>query len=300
MFIIRHKKIFVLISAILVFLSLLAISIWGLNLGIDFKGGAISEVSYSPVRPDIEIIKGNINKLDIGGFSIQPSGENNFIIRTKFLDENGKSALLKAVSVSDSNAEIIRYSAIGPTIGSELRQKTIIAIFAVILAIIIFIAIAFRHVSEPVSSWKYGLIAIITLAHDVIIPTGIFSVLGHFYGREVDILFVTAILSIFGISINDTIVIFDRIRENLKYNKEHNIKEIFGDVVGKSLDQTFIRSFNTSFATLLVLFALFFLAGVSTANLILALVLGQIFGTYSSLFLASPLLVFWGERSLKQ
>ena len=297
MFIIRHKKLFVSISGILVFLSILSISFWGLNLGIDFKGGAITEVSYNSGRPDIEIIKENINGLGIGGFNIQPSGESNFIIRTKFLDENEKPELLKAVSLSENDALIIRYSAIGPVIGSELRQKTIIAIFIVIISIIVFIALAFRHISEPVSSWKYGLIAIITLAHDVIIPTGIFSALGHFYGKEIDILFVTAILSIFGISINDTIVIFDRIRENLKYNKEHHHRENFGDVVGKSLDQTFIRSFNTSFATLLVLASLFFLAGVSTENLILALLLGQIFGTYSSLFLASPLLVIWsGER----
>jgi len=179
-----------------------------------------------------------------------------------------------------------RFNTIGPAIGEELKQKAYIAMGIVVLAIILFIAFAFRKVSEPVSSWKYGFVAILALMHDIIIPTGVFALLGLFTGAEVDILFVTALLAILGFSVNDTIVVFDRIRENLMLNKERNKNENFAETVGHSLEQTFARSINTSLTTLLVLLTLLFVGGESTKYFALTLVIGVIAGTYSSIFLA--------------
>ena len=187
----------------------------------------------------------------------------------------------------------------GPVIGAELRQKELIAIALVILCIVLFIAFVFRKISEPVSSWKYGLVAIITLIHDIAIPSGVFALLVHYRAAEIDILFTTALLAILGISLNDTIVVFDRIRENLRRNREMRGKETFEETVGKSLQQTYIRSFNTSFTVILVLLSLFLIGGETTKNFALTLLVGMVAGTYSSIFLASPLLVILNNLQSK-
>ena len=168
-----------------------------------------------------------------------------------------------------------------------------------LLCILLFIAFAFRKVSQPVSSWVYGLIALVTLLHDVIVPVGFFAALGHFFGAEVDTLFVTAILTILGFSIHDTIVVFDRVRENLAINKERNRKEPFEDTAGRALNQTFVRSVNTSLTVLLTLLILYFLGPASTEIFALTLLVGIIAGTYSSIFLATPLLVWVEKRRSK-
>lgn len=185
------------------------------------------------------------------------------------------------------------FNSIGPSVGRELTRKAIVAIILVSLAIIFFIAFAFRGVSKPVSSWRYGLIAIVTLLHDVIIPIGIFTALSRFYGVEVDTLFVVAALTILGLSVSDTIVIFDRVRENLKDESKAKMK--FGDVVGMSLEQSFTRSLSTSLTTFLVLVALMIFGPESTRYFAIMLGAGMFFGTYSSLFVASPLLVLTEE-----
>jgi preprotein translocase subunit SecF len=179
-------------------------------------------------------------------------------------------------------------------LGAELARKGMMALGLSVLFIIIYIAFAFRAVSRPVSSWKYGLIAIAALIHDVVIPTGVFAILGHFYGVEIDSLFLTALLTIFGLSISDTIVVFDRIRENLKKHRT----EPFAETVGKSLEETFVRSLNTSLTVILALLALLLFGGQPTRYFALALTIGMIVGTYSSIFIASPLLVVWGKRSI--
>ncbi|MCR4306599.1 MAG: protein translocase subunit SecF, partial [Candidatus Yonathbacteria bacterium] len=193
-----------------------------------------------------------------------------------------------------------RFNSIGPVIGSELKRKAVIAIIIVMVAIILFITFAFRRVSEPVSSWKYGLVAIVALAHDVIIPTGVFAVLGNFFiDFQVNVLFVTALLAILGFSIHDTIVVFDRIRENLRRNKEYHIDKGFAETVGEGLSQTFTRSINTSMTVVFVMLVLYFLGGEPTRQFALALSVGVIAGTYSSVFIASPLLVViekWQRR----
>ena len=284
MFIIKYRKIFFTISAVLVLVAIFSIFSFGLNLGIDFKGGSILEVSYTDNRPELAIVDARIADSVSGQVIVQPTGENGYIVRAEGSSENDRQMLLSALSLGgDVEMNEERFNSIGPTIGAELRSKAWIAIVIVVIAIIFFIAFVFRHVSEPVSSWKYGGIAIVALAHDIIIPAGIFAYLGY----EIDSLFVIALLAILGLSINDTIVVFDRVRENLK----NKISNDFGETVGKSLKQTFTRSINTSLTTLFVLLTLYFIGPESTQNFSLALALGIFFGTYSSIFLASPLLV---------
>ncbi|PSO46016.1 MAG: protein translocase subunit SecF [Parcubacteria group bacterium SW_6_46_9] len=184
-----------------------------------------------------------------------------------------------------------RFSAIGPTVGSELATNAVWGIIAVVVGIILFVTFAFRKVSDPVSSWVYGSTAIFALVHDILLPAGVFAVLGAVRGAQVDLLFVMALLAILGFSVNDTIVVFDRIRENLREGYEGSEEDTFADTVGLSLEQTYARSVNTSLTTLVVLAALYFLGGESTRLFSLTLLVGVIAGTYSSIFLASPLLV---------
>ncbi len=299
MFVIKHKFAFFAISGVLVLASVIALFVWKLQPGVDFVGGSIVEVRYADAQPTPETIT---TALTDAGFAIANVrvSENTFIARMEELPEGSRDTLLAALAVPDAGkVSIERLSTVGPSVGEELRRKTFIAIGLVVLMIILYIAFTFRKVSKPISSWVYGLVAIVTLLHDIIIPAGVFSVLGHFNGLEADTLFVVALLTILGISVNDTIVVFDRIRENLGRNASEHTKESFAETVGKSLQQTYARSFNTSFTVVLVLLVLFFLGGSTIHSFMLTLLVGQIAGTYSSIFIASPLLVAIGERKLK-
>jgi preprotein translocase subunit SecF len=299
MFIIRHKKIFISISATLVILSLVSLLVFGLNVGIDFKGGALTEVTYTNVRPTQESLDLNLRDLGFGSILLQPTGELGYIVKSRDLNEIEHASLLRALSGGgEFSLEEKSFNSIGPSVGRELTRKAFLSVILVSLAIIAFIAFAFRKVSQPVSSWKYGTIAVITLLHDVTIPVGLFVVLSHFYGAELDTLFVVAILTILGLSVADTIVIFDRIRENLK--EQITAKINFAETVGKSLEQSYIRSISTSLTVILVLLALFFFGPISTKYFALMLTAGMLVGTYSSICLASPLLVWLEERQSKK
>jgi preprotein translocase subunit SecF len=315
MFIIKHKKIFLTASSILVLISLISLMIFGIKVGIDFKGGALSEVIYDTVRPTQESLAQELEDLGFGAISLQPThskesqgrpeenrgttGETGYIVKSRSLDDQEHKALIEALSQEGgSPLKEINFNSIGPSVGRELTQKALVAVVLISITIICFIAFAFRKVSEPISSWKYGLIAIITLLHDVAIPVGLYVFLSHFYGAELDTLFVVAILTILGLSVSDTIVIFDRIRENLK-SENKVAKETFSEIVGKSLSQSFVRSISTSFTVILVLLALFFFGPMSTRYFALMLMTGMFFGTYSSIFLASPLLVLAEEWQKK-
>lgn len=292
MWIVKFRKFFYVLSGAIVLFSVVSILVWGLNFGIDFNGGSIIEVKYTGEKPDIKYIEESLLKTNIGTPSIRNTGDNGLIVRTKHLSEGERQAVLSSLSLSGRyQMEEKRFDSVGPTLGDEIKQKSLLSVALVILAIVIFIAFAFRKVSEPVSSWKYGVIAIVALIHDVLVPTGAFAILGHFAGAEVDALFVTALLVILGFSIHDTIVVFDRVRENLKINKENHRKEDFAELVGRSLSQTFARSINTSLTTLLTLLALYVFGSETTKWFSLALLIGITAGTYSSIFLASPLLV---------
>jgi len=301
MFIIKYKKIFIGISITLVVLSFVSLFIFGLNVGIDFKGGALTEVVYKEIRPTQEILEKSLTTLNFGSIVLQPTGGLGYLIKSRDLTDSEHTLLLKTLSQDNSNALTeMSFNSIGPTVGQELTRKAILAIILISLAIICFIAFAFRKVSKPVSSWKYGIIAIVTLLHDVAIPVGLFVILSHYYGAELDTLFVVAILTILGLSVSDTIVIFDRIRENLR--NEDTAKVNFSEIVGKSLEQSFVRSICTSLTVILVLLALYFFGPVTTRYFALMLTAGMFFGTYSSIFLAPPLLVLteeWQAKSKK-
>lgn len=296
MFIIKNRKIFYIFSGVLIIASILSLFVWGLELGIDFKGGSVIEVRYVDARSDVLVIRDNMAKLageiSLGNYVLQSVGDTDYSIKSRLISDTERQQIENAFSDNGATKiELKKVNSIGPLIGKEAVQKAFISIILVLLCIILFIAFVFRKVSKPVSSWKYGFMAVVALAHDVVIPIGVFSILGHFAGYEVDTLFVTALLVILGFSIHDTIVVYDRIRENLSDSNKLNDKKSFETIVGESVRQTFVRSINTSMTTILALFVLYFLGPEATKHFSLALIIGVFIGTYSSIFIASALLV---------
>ncbi len=304
MWVVNNRKIFYAFSIILTVVSFVALLAWGLKPGIDFTGGTLVRVSYSGTRPDQSSVATALSPID-PAVSVRPStdsktGKEEFIVRMKAIDQNEKGLILNALganTTASSSVVVESFDSIGPVLGAEALRKALLSIVLVILAIVLYITFAFRKVSEPVSSWKYGLAAIVALAHDIVIPLGAFSFLGHFAGYEVDTLFVTALLVVLGFSVHDTIVVFDRVRENLHLSPG---RESFSDTVGKSVGQTFTRSINTSLTTIIALVVLYIFGGSSTQHFTLALIIGIAAGTYSSVFIGSPLLVTfekWQKKS---
>jgi len=290
-------------------LSIAALIIWGLNFGIDFTGGSLLEVKFLGDRPAVSQVQEKLADMELGSLIVQPVGESNMILRFQDISEEKHQAVLNRLEdmaafadgaengngdpqqVQGSSAgvlEELRFDSVGPSIGQELKRKSLFAIIVVLIAIVLYIAWAFRKVSRPVASWKYGLTAIIALFHDTIIVLGVFAVLGKFAGIEISTPFVAAILTVLGYSVNDTIVVFDRIRENLPRSDED-----FEGTINISVNQTLTRSINTSLTTLLVLLSIFFFGGSTIRDFVLALSIGVFIGTYSSIFLASPALVVW-------
>ena len=290
-----YKRLLIL-PALLSLAALAALFMWGLKPGIDLAGGSLLQVTYPGGRPTAAQVESAVAPLALGEMRVQSTGEDGFIIRLRDISVSEKNALEQSLGTLGTVHEE-GFTSIGPTIGAEILDKGFLAIGLVVLCLILFIAFAFRHVSEPVASWKYGVVAIVTLVHDILIPAGIFAALGHFAGAEVDSLFIVAILTILGISINDTIVVFDRIRENLRLNKERRQHENFADIVGRSIRQTLARSINTSLTVVIVLLSLFYLGPLATQDFALTLLVGMIAGTYSSMLLASPLLILWEKKS---
>jgi preprotein translocase subunit SecF len=295
---VKNKNYFFAFSIILVGASLVSLWLWGLKPGLDFTGGSLLEVEYKADRPTNQQVEEKINPLTEKPI-ITPAGDKGLILKMKNIDEATHQKVVAALKELGGNQPDTltekKFEAIGPTISAELKKKSFLAIVFVLSAIILYIAFAFRKVSRPVSSWKYGVCAVIALLHDVAIPMGVFAFLGHYLGVEVDTLFVTALLTVLGFSVHDTIVVFDRIRENLiKFPRE-----TFDEVVNRSINQTFVRSINTSLTVLLVLLATFFFGGVTVKYFVLTLIVGVIFGTYSSIFIASPLVVVWHRLNSK-
>lgn len=305
---VRNRKITYIFSIILVIASLSSLLVWKLKLGLDFTGGSLLEAEYQEGppglgeagRPEIAKIQQAVNGLGFGNILLQPTGEKDIIVRSRDISEIEHQKLLNALNIDNKAPTEKRFDSIGPIIGKELWRKSLIAIGLVVLMIILYIAWAFRKVSKPhignVPSWKYGVAAVVALIHDVAIPSGVFAALGHFKGVEIDILFITALLTTLGFSVHDTIVVFDRIRENLK----KDVGKSFEDVVEHSIRQTMARSIFTSMTVIIVLVALLVFGGLTTRYFSLTLLLGITFGTYSSIFLASPLLVTWQKWSEKK
>lgn len=323
MIFIKYKQWFLLFSFAVVLTSVAIIAKLGLPLGIDFTGGALTEVSYSEL-PNKTVVEEALATYDLGAYSLREtvteSGHDGYVLRTRDLTETDRVAVQDTLLSLGADGSIERFASVGPVIGQELKDKAAWAIGGVILIIVLYVAYAFRGMgaikAAHVSSWWYGLITIIALAHDVLVPTAVFSLLGYFAGAEADVLFVMALLAVLGYSVNDTIVVFDRVRENLQDNQarakqllethgksKENLaqaaaieNEPFTNTVARAVQQTMARSLNTSFTTLLALGSLYIFGGEVTQNFTVTLLAGVIAGTYSSIALANPLLVYISER----
>ncbi|MDF1498553.1 MAG: protein translocase subunit SecF [Patescibacteria group bacterium] len=359
--IVQRRKIWFILSLILISASIFALVKWNLKLGIDFTGGTLMEFSFKDDVLSNQEIKDSLKELELGEVNVQFSGDKTVLLRFKDINEDTHQKIIEAlgstvaeksnnsgnssndikedkgeqikasiedmevnseniqldndeavIEETDSEEEAVeidsasenvkdnieekRFDSIGPVIGNELKSTAVVAIVVALIAIVLYIGWAFRKVSRPVSSFKYGIIATIALFHDVIITLGVFSVLGYLYNVEVGIPFIAALLAILGYSVNDTIVVFDRTRENLlRFGSDE-----FENVVNKSVNETLIRSLNTSFTTLLILFTLYLFGGTTIKYFIVALIIGISAGTYSSIFIASPLLVSWQKWTLKR
>lgn len=279
------------VSILMVVSAVAMIFVFGLKFGVDFKGGSVMELNFKNGRPSIEKITSALADKDA---LLSPSGISGLIIRTRELSESDHQAILSKLNSAFPSAglEENKFDSVGPVIGNELKSKSITAIILVLVSIMIYIAIVFRKLSRFLSSWSLGGAAIIALMHDVVIPAGVFAWLGHVYGVEISAVFVAAVLTILGFSVSDTVVVFDRVRENLIRG---GLKEGLGAVVHRSIMQTLTRSLNTTLATILSLVAIYFFGGESIKYFALALILGFFFGAYSSIFVASPLLVWWNK-----
>lgn len=298
--IIQKKNIWLAVSGVLFAVFLAALIIWGLKLGIDFTGGSLLEVKFAGSRPAVDQVEAGLADLKLNSLIVQPVGERDMMLKFQDTAEATHQAILNKLSAlaketdKNSSLEELRYESVGPSIGAELKAKSLWAIFFALIAMLAYITYVFRKVSRPVASWKYGLAAIIAMFHDTVITMGIFAGLGHFYGVEINTPFVAAVLTVLGYSVHDTIVVFDRTRENLPKSDLD-----FAGTVNMSLNQTLVRSLNTSVTVLLVLLAIIIFGGASIRTFALALAVGIFIGTYSSIFVASPLLVVWEKWGRK-
>lgn len=315
--VIKYKNLFIGIGLALMALSVVILLTLGLRPGIDFTGGSLTEVTYE-TRPEKATLESAIDPLSLGEYSLRQASEGadkpGYILRTRDLSDEEYRQVEEALLSAGQGGEITRFTSIGPVIGQELQDKAKWAVGGVTLIIVIYVALAFLRVRWPVGSAIYGLITIISLIHDVLLPAALMSLLGYLYGMEVDILFVMALLAVLGYSVNDTIVIFDRVRENIvKFRQEHkhqvtdpgglkreevsySFNRPFGEIVNLSINETLSRSINTSLTTGLALVALYFFGSEVTRNFALVMLAGVLAGAYSSIFFASPLLVWYADR----
>jgi len=284
----KHKAIFFAISTIFILGAIILLLVFGLRPGIDFTGGTIMEIGFEGKTPSNQEVRKSLEDLNLGEIYIQPAGENGLILRLKDITEKTHQEILSRLKENYQVKEK-RFESIGPVVGKELREKTLLFVVLALLAILIYIAFSFRKIKRPLTSWFYGFTSILALCHDVLIPLGAFAVLGKFLGVQITIPIVVALLTVVGYSINNTVVVFDRVRENLLRGRG----ESFEETVNISLNQTLARCINTSLTTLFPLIMIFLLGGESLRYFSLALILGIVAGTYSSLFLAGPLLVGW-------
>lgn len=300
--VVKYRKFWLIFSSSIAALALAALIMWGLNFGIDFTGGSLMEVKFNGQQPNVSQVTESLADLSLSSLSVQPTADNSIILRFKedSLDahEQVKTHLNTLAvelngenQVSGSVIEELRFDSVGPSIGKDLKNKSFNTISLAILMIVIYIAIVFKKVSKPVASWKYGIAAILALAHDILIVLGVFAVLGKFFNVEVNATFIAAILTVLGYSVNDTIITFDRTRENLPKSSDN-----FMNTVNKSINQTITRTLCTSFTTLLSLIAVIIFGGSSIRDFVLALAIGIFVGTYSSIFVASPLIILFDRK----
>jgi preprotein translocase subunit SecF len=276
---VEMKNILAYISLFFAAGAVVSLLLFGLRFGIDFTGGTILEIEYKESRPATEDISKVMQDAGLGTFSVQPFGERGAVVRAKEISQETHALLLEKLG---DQAEESRFETIGPVIGRELRSKTVWFAILSLFAIVGYIGLAFRRTVEYMKPWQWSVAALVSLSHNLLIPLGALALAGRFQGVEVNIPIVVALLTVVGYSINDTIVVFDRIRENLVRHRGLD----FEDTVRKSIRETFSRSFNTSFTTILVLLAIVFLGGETLRFFALTLIVGIVAGTYASLFFA--------------
>lgn len=293
---IKYFKLWFGVSIVLLLLGIGSLVFFGLKPGIDFKGGTLTQLQFNNQAPSTADMKSVLDQAGYSDASVQSAGSSSIIIRTAPQEKDQHDKMLAAVTAKYSDAREEQFTSIGPVVGKELRSQAFFQLALVSLGIVLYIAYAFRKVSKPVSSWRFGWAAIVALLHDLIIVVGAFSLLGHFKGVEIDSLFVTALLTVLGFSVHDTIVVFDRIRENLRLRAGQSLPEI----INSSINQTLIRSINTSLTVVFVLTALLLFGGETVRYFVLALLIGVIAGTYSSIFIASPLLLVWHKWDMRR
>jgi len=283
-------------SGTLVVASLVLLFTLGLKTGIDFTGGTLMEIGFNESLPSNRDLQKTLESLNLKSLTLQASENKSVLIRYAAEDDELNQQVMEMINKDYPETIQLRADFINSTVSKELKRKSIQAIIWAIFGILSYIAWAFRKVSRPVESWKYGLGAIFALVHDIAITVGIFTILGHYWGLEVGIPFVAALLTILGYSVNDTIVVYDRTRENIIRSSQ---KEKFPEIVNRSLNETLGRSINTSLTVIITLLAIYFFGGESIKDFSLALIIGIVFGTYSSIFVATALLVTSYKLQLK-
>jgi len=287
---IKYKNLFIGISLVMLTLAIISIFTYGFKEGIDFAGGTLWQVRFSSQEVSVPELETYLKTtFGIENLLVTAGSENGvMMIRTNELSENQHQEYMTQLQENFGQVEELRFESIGPVIGAELKSKAIWAFILVLFGISLYIAFAFRKVSYPVSSWKYGIATLICLFHDAIIPTGLYAWWGSMKGLEIDTNFIVAILTIMGFSVHDTIVVFDRIRENLIVHKGKKLDEI----INISINQTFARSINTTLTLVIVLIALYLFGAPTLSYFVLLILIGTVIGTYSSIFMASPLLTY--------
>lgn len=290
-----NHKIFLYISAVSSVLSIIALITFGLNLGVDFKGGTSTELAFKQA-PGLNDVQSAIKEAGIENAQVVTTGDNGIIFKTPVIEQEQHQKVLESIKAKVGEFEEVRFDSIGPVVGDDLKKNAVYQLILVSLGIIFYISYAFRKVTRPITSWQFGITAIVALVHDLLIVLGVFAVLGKFYGVEIDSLFVTAILTVLGFSVHDTIIVFDRIRENLKVYAGQSLDFI----INHSISQTITRSLNTSLTVLFVLLPLLLFGGESIKYFVLALFIGVVAGTYSSIFIASPLLSYWQKYRMRK
>lgn len=299
----KYSKAWTALSGLLAVIAILSILTFGTRLGLDFTGGTSLEVKLNNPEVTNEMVLADVEATeaalaeDLGNPQVLSTDEGAVIIRLKHISEDDRLAIVSKLKESSPELEEVSFTTVGPTIGDTLKQKAMMALAFASIMIVLYIAFAFRRIPKEVSAWRFGVSAIVALIHDVLIVFGFFVILGHYYGVEMDALFITAVLTVMGFSVHDTIVVFDRIRENLRHRAD---KETLTETANKALNQTLARSVNTSLATLITIVAMLVFGPESIRMFVLALTVGITAGTYSSIFIASPVMVWWNNWAAKR
>ena len=295
----KPAKYFFILSATLTIISIGLAIYPGARLSIEFTGGTRIELKVKASGVTTTSVLTAVQSFENGALkaTVNKMSNGDFLVRMKGIDDDAHKALLTHLNAQLGEFDQVQYTTIGPTVGETLKIRAVYALLSASLGIIVYLAFAFRKIPRKYSPWKFGVVAVVTLLHDVMVTVGLFVILSYTTSFEVDTLFVTALLTILGYSVNDTIIIFDRIRDNL-YIQER--KEDFAVVANRSINQAWKRSCYTSTSTLIMLCSLLFLGSSSLHWFVLALIIGIILGTYSSIFVATPLLVYWNDRKPRQ